>query len=153
MIGKTESERWVVSLAASESETIIAIPRLISSQNHSLRSSENLLYLGILCHLYYLLMRVVGILQKRLGTNYSKLAASLDMSFGLLISSDLPKLLSKLSLILSTLLFPGLFTGCFVTLFSVYAILAHLCGLFSATSEASCMETIYPVFRWKASCM
>ncbi|GMP77534.1 hypothetical protein CsSME_00033787 [Camellia sinensis var. sinensis] len=42
--------------------------------------------------------------------------------------------------------FAGLFTGCFVTLFSVYAILAHLCGLFSATSEASYMETIYPVF-------
>ncbi|XP_028061565.1 uncharacterized protein LOC114265028 isoform X3 [Camellia sinensis] len=41
---------------ASGSETIIAIPRLISSQSHSLRSSENLLYLGILCHLYYSLM-------------------------------------------------------------------------------------------------
>ncbi|KAI7979369.1 putative serine/threonine-protein kinase PIX13 [Camellia lanceoleosa] len=46
-------------------------------------------------------------LQKQLGTKYSTLAASLEMSFGLLISSDLPKLPSKLSLILSTLLFPG----------------------------------------------
>lgn len=39
----------------------------------------------------------------------------------------------------------GLFTGCFVTLFSVYGILAHLCGMFSPTT--SYMETIYPVFR------
>ncbi|KAG5554259.1 hypothetical protein RHGRI_011952 [Rhododendron griersonianum] len=40
--------------------------------------------------------------------------------------------------------FVGLFTGCFVTLFSVYGILAHLCGMFSPTT--SYMETIYPVF-------
>ncbi|XP_043690864.1 phosphate transporter PHO1-like [Telopea speciosissima] len=37
----------------------------------------------------------------------------------------------------------GLFTGCFVTLFGVYAILAHLSGIFSAGGY---METIYPVF-------
>ncbi|KAI8560837.1 hypothetical protein RHMOL_Rhmol04G0286700 [Rhododendron molle] len=40
--------------------------------------------------------------------------------------------------------FVGLFTGCFVTLFSVYGILAHLCGMFSPTT--SYMETVYPVF-------
>ncbi|KAJ4956106.1 hypothetical protein NE237_012889 [Protea cynaroides] len=37
----------------------------------------------------------------------------------------------------------GLFTGCFVTLFGVYAILAHLSGMFSAGGY---METIYPIF-------
>lgn len=43
--------------------------------------------------------------------------------------------------------FVGLFTGSFVTLFSVYAILAHFCGMFSAkTDQSGYMETIYPVF-------
>ena len=42
----------------------------------------------------------------------------------------------------------GLFTGCFVTLFSVYGILAHLCGMFSPTTEPAYMETVYPVFRY-----
>lgn len=44
--------------------------------------------------------------------------------------------------------FVGLFTGSFVTLFVVYAILAHLCGIFSSSSsdEAGYMETVYPVF-------
>ncbi|KAI9194678.1 hypothetical protein LWI28_008116 [Acer negundo] len=42
--------------------------------------------------------------------------------------------------------FVGLFTGCFVSLFSVYAILAHLAGLFSANSELAYMEIVYPVF-------
>lgn len=42
----------------------------------------------------------------------------------------------------------GLFTGCFVTLFSVYAILAHLAGLFSPGTEAGYVETVYPVFRY-----
>ncbi|XP_059650851.1 phosphate transporter PHO1 [Cornus florida] len=42
--------------------------------------------------------------------------------------------------------FVGLFTGCFLTLFSVYAILAHLCGMFSPTTETAYMETVYPVF-------
>ncbi|XP_008813337.2 phosphate transporter PHO1-2-like [Phoenix dactylifera] len=40
----------------------------------------------------------------------------------------------------------GLFTGSFVTLFSVYAILAHLCGIFSSPTEAGYVETVYPVF-------
>uniref|UniRef100_M1BFS8 Xenotropic and polytropic murine leukemia virus receptor pho1 n=1 Tax=Solanum tuberosum TaxID=4113 RepID=M1BFS8_SOLTU len=40
----------------------------------------------------------------------------------------------------------GLFTGCFVTLFSVYAILAHLSGMFSTRTEAAYVETVYPVF-------
>ncbi|KAJ8639225.1 hypothetical protein MRB53_015919 [Persea americana] len=40
----------------------------------------------------------------------------------------------------------GLFTGCFVTLFSVYAILAHLSGMFSASTETAYIETVYPVF-------
>ncbi|XP_057478050.1 phosphate transporter PHO1-like isoform X2 [Actinidia eriantha] len=42
--------------------------------------------------------------------------------------------------------FVGLFTGCFVTLFSVYGILAHLCGMFSPATESAYMETVYPVF-------
>ncbi|KAA8527789.1 hypothetical protein F0562_035342 [Nyssa sinensis] len=42
--------------------------------------------------------------------------------------------------------FVGLLTGCFVTLFSVYAILAHLCGMFSTRTEATYVETVYPVF-------
>ncbi|XP_043706189.1 phosphate transporter PHO1-like [Telopea speciosissima] len=41
----------------------------------------------------------------------------------------------------------GLFTGCFVTLFSVYAFLAHLLGMFSSKTDAGgYVETIYPVF-------
>ncbi|PIA36307.1 hypothetical protein AQUCO_03400302v1 [Aquilegia coerulea] len=40
----------------------------------------------------------------------------------------------------------GLFTGSFVTLFIVYSILAHLSGIFSATSEAGYVETVYPIF-------
>ncbi|XP_016502482.1 phosphate transporter PHO1 [Nicotiana tabacum] len=42
--------------------------------------------------------------------------------------------------------FVGLFTGCFVTLFSVYAILAHLSGMFSPRTEAGYVETVYPIF-------
>ncbi|KAJ0035634.1 hypothetical protein Pint_25109 [Pistacia integerrima] len=42
--------------------------------------------------------------------------------------------------------FVGLFTGCFVSLFTVYAILAHLSGIFSASTEVAYMETVYPVF-------
>ncbi|XP_019461907.1 PREDICTED: phosphate transporter PHO1 [Lupinus angustifolius] len=40
----------------------------------------------------------------------------------------------------------GLSTGCFVSLFCVFAILAHLCGIFSPTKEPAYMETVYPVF-------
>ncbi|KAI4345837.1 hypothetical protein L6164_012926 [Bauhinia variegata] len=42
--------------------------------------------------------------------------------------------------------FVGLFTGCFVSLFCVYAILAHLCGIFSPRTETAYIETVYPVF-------
>jgi hypothetical protein len=42
----------------------------------------------------------------------------------------------------------GLFTGSFVTLFSVYAILAHFSGIFTSTSTSGYVETVYPVFRW-----
>lgn len=42
----------------------------------------------------------------------------------------------------------GLFTGSFVTLFSVYAILAHISGMFSPGTEADYVETVYPVFRY-----
>ncbi|KAG0492003.1 hypothetical protein HPP92_005062 [Vanilla planifolia] len=42
--------------------------------------------------------------------------------------------------------FVGLFTGSFMTLFTVYAILAHLAGIFSSTSQTYYMETVYPVF-------
>ncbi|KAH7691579.1 putative small molecule transporter domain-containing protein [Dioscorea alata] len=40
----------------------------------------------------------------------------------------------------------GLFTGSFVTLFTVYAILAHLSGIFSSSTESGYMKTVYPVF-------
>ncbi|KAF5736732.1 putative xenotropic and polytropic murine leukemia virus receptor pho1 [Tripterygium wilfordii] len=42
--------------------------------------------------------------------------------------------------------FVGLFTGCFVSLFGVYAILAHLAGVFSPSTGKTYMETVYPVF-------
>ncbi|KAL2506567.1 Phosphate transporter PHO1 [Abeliophyllum distichum] len=42
--------------------------------------------------------------------------------------------------------FVGLFTGCFVTLFSVYGILAHLSGMFTSRTEAAYMESVYPIF-------
>lgn len=42
--------------------------------------------------------------------------------------------------------FVGLCTGCFVSLFCVYAILAHLCGIFSPNTEPAYMEAVYPVF-------
>ncbi|XVF66452.1 hypothetical protein PTKIN_Ptkin10aG0036800 [Pterospermum kingtungense] len=42
--------------------------------------------------------------------------------------------------------FVGLFTGCFVSLFSAYIILAHLSGIFSPNAETAYMETVYPVF-------
>ncbi|XP_047937693.1 phosphate transporter PHO1-like [Salvia hispanica] len=42
--------------------------------------------------------------------------------------------------------FVGLFTGTFVTLFSVYAILVHLSGMYSAGTEATYIETVYPIF-------
>ena len=45
----------------------------------------------------------------------------------------------------------GLFTGSFVTLFTVYAILAHISGMFSPRSEKNYMETVYPVFRYTLS--
>ncbi|KAL5702369.1 Acid phosphatase pho1 [Ranunculus cassubicifolius] len=40
----------------------------------------------------------------------------------------------------------GLFTGSFVTLFSVYSILAHVSGMFTSTVETGYVETVYPVF-------
>ncbi|XVF28566.1 hypothetical protein REPUB_Repub15cG0040900 [Reevesia pubescens] len=42
--------------------------------------------------------------------------------------------------------FVGLFTGCFVSLFSVYITLAHLTGIFSPSTETTYMEAVYPVF-------
>ena len=42
----------------------------------------------------------------------------------------------------------GLFTGCFVSLFSIYIILAHLSGIFTSGAQVSYMETVYPVFRY-----
>ncbi|KAJ4802649.1 Phosphate transporter PHO1-1 [Rhynchospora pubera] len=43
--------------------------------------------------------------------------------------------------------FVGLFTGSFVTLFGVYAVLAHLCGIFSSNPDKSgYVESFYPVF-------
>ncbi|KAL7081256.1 hypothetical protein ACP275_14G028400 [Erythranthe tilingii] len=42
--------------------------------------------------------------------------------------------------------FVGISTGSFVTLFILYAILAHLSRMFSPATKQSYMETIYPVF-------
>ncbi|XP_028759533.1 phosphate transporter PHO1 isoform X2 [Neltuma alba] len=42
--------------------------------------------------------------------------------------------------------FVGLLTGCFASLFCVYAILAHICGIFSSSTEPAYMQTVYPVF-------
>ncbi|KAL0433255.1 UNVERIFIED_CONTAM: Phosphate transporter [Sesamum latifolium] len=42
--------------------------------------------------------------------------------------------------------FVGLFTGSFVTLFTVYAILAHVSGMFSPPTQAAYMETVNPLF-------
>ncbi|GMH29184.1 hypothetical protein Nepgr_031027 [Nepenthes gracilis] len=42
--------------------------------------------------------------------------------------------------------FVGLFTGCFFTLFILYAILAHLGGIFSPRRPKTYMETVYPIF-------
>ncbi|KAJ9154135.1 hypothetical protein P3X46_027502 [Hevea brasiliensis] len=42
--------------------------------------------------------------------------------------------------------FVGLFTGCFVSLFSIYATLAHMSGIFSPNAGRSYVETVYPVF-------
>ncbi|CAN6479540.1 unnamed protein product [Victoria cruziana] len=45
----------------------------------------------------------------------------------------------------------GLFTGCFVTLFTLYALLAHLSGMYSpSSSDSGYMETVYPVFSMLA---
>ncbi|OAY28126.1 phosphate transporter PHO1 [Manihot esculenta] len=40
----------------------------------------------------------------------------------------------------------GLSTGCFLSLFSVYAFLAYMAGIFSPNVRRSYVETIYPVF-------
>ncbi|KAI9070810.1 hypothetical protein K1719_047227 [Acacia pycnantha] len=45
-----------------------------------------------------------------------------------------------------TTFFVGLLTGSFASLFCVYGILAHLCGLFSSSTEPAYMQTVYPVF-------
>ncbi|KAF8014362.1 hypothetical protein BT93_H0256 [Corymbia citriodora subsp. variegata] len=42
--------------------------------------------------------------------------------------------------------FVGLFTGSFVTLFSIYAILAYIAGIFNSHTDMGYMETVYPVF-------
>ncbi|KAH6834643.1 phosphate 1 [Perilla frutescens var. hirtella] len=42
--------------------------------------------------------------------------------------------------------FVGLFTGSFVTLFGVYAILAHISGMLAPATQAAYMETVYPIF-------
>jgi hypothetical protein len=43
--------------------------------------------------------------------------------------------------------FVGLFTGCFISLFVIYIILAHLSGIFTSSDQVSYLETVYPVFR------
>ena len=44
-------------------------------------------------------------------------------------------------------LFSGLFTGTFVSLFIIYAILAHVSGIFASTGNTAYMEVVYHVFR------
>ncbi|KHN00279.1 Phosphate transporter PHO1 [Glycine soja] len=39
----------------------------------------------------------------------------------------------------------GLCTGCSVSLFCVYVILAHMCGIFSPSTEPAYMDAVYPV--------
>lgn len=41
--------------------------------------------------------------------------------------------------------FVGLFTGSFVTLFCVYAILAHITGMLQSATRAAYMESVYPI--------
>ncbi|GAB4843099.1 Acid phosphatase pho1 [Ancistrocladus abbreviatus] len=45
-----------------------------------------------------------------------------------------------------TTFFVGLFTGCFISMFIVYAMLAHMSGMFSRGSPPTYMETVYPIF-------
>ncbi|VAI51215.1 unnamed protein product [Triticum turgidum subsp. durum] len=40
----------------------------------------------------------------------------------------------------------GLFTGTFVSLFIIYAILAHVSGIFASTGNTAYMEVVYHVF-------
>ncbi|XP_020225450.1 phosphate transporter PHO1 [Cajanus cajan] len=46
----------------------------------------------------------------------------------------------------------GLSTGCSVSLFCVYVILAHLCGIFSPSTEPAYMDVVYPVSRCYIAC-
>lgn len=46
-----------------------------------------------------------------------------------------------------TIVVAGLFTGSFVTLFCVYAILAHITGMLQSATQAAYMESVYPIFR------
>ncbi|EHA8590204.1 phosphate transporter PHO1-3 [Cocos nucifera] len=41
--------------------------------------------------------------------------------------------------------FIGLFTGCFIALFTGYCIMAHLAGMYTGQSDSVYMETVYPV--------
>lgn len=69
------------------------------------------------------------------GTSFFLLISEVDRTF--------PQVSNLNNVIFSV---AGLFTGSFIALFSVYAILAHLAGIFSAT-EPYYIETVYPVFR------
>jgi hypothetical protein len=40
-----------------------------------------------------------------------------------------------------------LFTGTFVSLFIIYAILAHVSGIFASAGNTTYMEVVYHVFR------
>lgn len=54
---------------------------------------------------------------------------------------------TNLNLFIFCVIVTGLFTGSFVTLFCVYAILAHISGMFSSATQSAYMETVYPIFR------
>ncbi|XP_010936777.1 phosphate transporter PHO1-3 [Elaeis guineensis] len=41
--------------------------------------------------------------------------------------------------------FIGLFTGCFIALFTGYCIMAHIAGMYTGESDSVYMETVYPV--------
>ena len=44
------------------------------------------------------------------------------------------------------LVFSGLFTGTFVSLFIIYSVLAHVAGIFSSTGSPTYMDIVYHVF-------
>ena len=55
--------------------------------------------------------------------------------------------LLTLCFLLICFMFSGLFTGTFVSLFIIYAILAHVSHIFASAGNTPYMEVVYHVFR------